>query len=161
MKKMDSDKSGSITFEEFNSSSMARFKLMDSNGDGNISQEEFLIPSIKGEMVASVAISEPGGGSDVSALKTNCLEYIRSLTSETRDIKTVCYQLAENDQELLQEMADLYQFEIGIPTKRAKLEEKVQETSQDTTRSLVSGYRNWCTNAGQNSSEVLRSIVER
>ena len=45
MKKMDSDKSGSITFEEFNSSSMARFKLMDSNGDGNISQEEFLIPS--------------------------------------------------------------------------------------------------------------------
>ena len=45
MKKMDSDKSGSITFEEFNSSSIARFKLMDSNGDGNISQEEFLIPS--------------------------------------------------------------------------------------------------------------------
>ena len=45
MKKMDSDKSGSITFEEFNSSSIARFKLMDSNGDGNISQEEFLVPS--------------------------------------------------------------------------------------------------------------------
>ena len=97
----------------------------------------------------------------VSALKTNCLDYIRSLTSETKDIKTVCHELAQNDQELLQEMADLYQFEIGIPTKRAKLEETIQETSQESTRSLVSGYRQWCTNAGQNSSEVLRSIVER
>ena len=28
-------------------------------------KQEFLIPSIKGEMVASVAISESGGGSDV------------------------------------------------------------------------------------------------
>ena len=37
-------------------------------------KQEFLIPSIKGEMVASVAISEPGGGSDVSALKTNAIK---------------------------------------------------------------------------------------
>jgi len=35
---------------------------------------EFLVPSIKGEKVASVAISETGGGSDVSALKTNAVK---------------------------------------------------------------------------------------
>ena len=37
-------------------------------------KQEFLAPSIKGEMVASVAISESGGGSDVSALKTNAVK---------------------------------------------------------------------------------------
>jgi len=35
---------------------------------------EFLVPAIKGEKVASVAISETGGGSDVSALKTNAVK---------------------------------------------------------------------------------------
>ena len=37
-------------------------------------KQEFLVPSIEGEMVASVAISESGGGSDVSALKTNAVK---------------------------------------------------------------------------------------
>jgi len=35
---------------------------------------EFLVPAIKGEKVASIAISETGGGSDVSALKTNAVK---------------------------------------------------------------------------------------
>ena len=34
-------------------------------------KEEFLIPAIKGDVVTSVAVSEPGSGSDVSSLKTN------------------------------------------------------------------------------------------
>jgi len=34
-------------------------------------KKEFLVPAIKGDIVTSVAISEPGGGSDVSSLKTS------------------------------------------------------------------------------------------
>ena len=37
-------------------------------------KQEFLVPAIKGDMVTSVAISEHGGGSDVSALKTNAIK---------------------------------------------------------------------------------------
>ena len=44
IKKMDSDRDGSITLEEFNSNSLNRFQLMDTNSDGNISEEEFLAP---------------------------------------------------------------------------------------------------------------------
>ncbi len=34
-------------------------------------KKEFLVPAVKGDIVTSVAISEPGGGSDVSSLKTS------------------------------------------------------------------------------------------
>tara|TARA_Y100000782_G_C10176580_1_gene262152 strand:+ start:1655 stop:2893 length:1239 start_codon:yes stop_codon:yes gene_type:complete len=34
-------------------------------------KKEFLVPAIKGDVVTSVAVSESGGGSDVSALKTS------------------------------------------------------------------------------------------
>ena len=44
IKKMDSDRDGSITLEEFNSNSLDRFVLMDTNSDGNISEKEFLAP---------------------------------------------------------------------------------------------------------------------
>ena len=37
-------------------------------------KKEFLVPAIKGEIVTSVAISEPGGGSDVSSLKTSAVK---------------------------------------------------------------------------------------
>lgn len=37
-------------------------------------KREFLAPTIKGEFVASVAISEPSGGSDVAAIKTTAKE---------------------------------------------------------------------------------------
>ena len=37
-------------------------------------KKEFLVPAIKGEKVTSVAISEVGGGSDVSSLKTNAIK---------------------------------------------------------------------------------------
>ena len=33
-------------------------------------KKEFLVPAIQGDVVTSVAVSESGGGSDVSALKT-------------------------------------------------------------------------------------------
>lgn len=37
-------------------------------------KREFLEPSIRGDQVACVAISEPGGGSDVAAIKTTAIE---------------------------------------------------------------------------------------
>src|SRR6185295_15503688 len=33
-------------------------------------KREFLVPAIKGEVVASIAVSEASGGSDVAAIKT-------------------------------------------------------------------------------------------
>lgn len=37
-------------------------------------KKEFLMPTVKGDFVASVAISEPSGGSDVAAIKTTARE---------------------------------------------------------------------------------------
>ena len=91
-----------------------------------------------------------------SALKVKYLEYIKSLTTETKDIKSVCYQLANNDPELLEEMADLYQFEVDVPTKRMKMETSEPETVE-TIRSAVQKYRMSSSNGGT----VLKSIVDR
>ena len=33
-------------------------------------REEFLVPAIKGDVVCSIAVSEPGAGSDVASIKT-------------------------------------------------------------------------------------------
>src|SRR5205085_9829385 len=38
-------------------------------------KREFLAPAIKGEMVASIAVSEASGGSDVAALKTTARKH--------------------------------------------------------------------------------------
>ncbi len=45
IQKMDTDKDGLISLDEFNSNTLLRFKFLDDNGDGNLSQEEFLVPS--------------------------------------------------------------------------------------------------------------------
>ncbi len=45
IQKMDTDKDGVISLDEFNSNTLLRFKFLDDNDDGILSQEEFLIPS--------------------------------------------------------------------------------------------------------------------
>ena len=45
LKEMDIDKDGSISLEEFNSTTLNRFRLIDLDSDGTLSKEEFLASS--------------------------------------------------------------------------------------------------------------------
>ena len=48
--------------------------LMHINAEGNEAQKQkYLIPGIKGELVGCLAITEPGGGSDVAAIQTKAV----------------------------------------------------------------------------------------
>ena len=52
----------------------AGLALVHINGEGSEAQKEkYLIPGIKGELIGCLAITEPGGGSDVASLRTSAV----------------------------------------------------------------------------------------